>query len=102
MSISLVLQGKINVVVGFVFKKYNRDIANELSKSSTFFTDFLGVCGALTISGKFNAPYASRDIEAMGLDVTLSQVSRKRITVLPREFYEALVKAVACPPDQKG
>jgi hypothetical protein len=101
-SICLVLQGKINVVVGFAYKKYNRDIANELSKSSTFFTDFLGVCGAVTISGKFNAPYSSREREAVGLDITLSQTAKRRITVLPKEFYEALLKAVSCPPDQKG
>jgi hypothetical protein len=98
------VQGKINVVVGFVYKKYNRDLALELSKTSTskFFGDFLGICGAVNYTGMFNAPYSTRDMEAVGLDAQLSQTSRKRMKVLPREFYEALIQAVACPPDQKG
>jgi hypothetical protein len=96
------LQEKVNVVVGFVYKKYNREIGTALARDSTFFNDFLGVCGAVTYAGTANAPYSSREMEAIGLDVTPSNPTKKKVKVLPKEFYEALVEAVASPPEHKG
>jgi hypothetical protein len=94
------MQGKINVVVGFVYKKYSKDIGAELARTSTFFDDFLGVCGLVTYAGNSNAPYFSRGRDE--LPGTPSQPTKKKIKVLPRDFYESLVEAVACPPHHKG
>jgi hypothetical protein len=92
------MQGKINVVVGFVYKKYSRETGSELSRTTTFFDDFLGVCGPVTFSGNSNAPYFSRDRN----EGTPLKSLKKKAKVLPRDFYEALVEAVACPPHHKG
>jgi hypothetical protein len=96
------MQGKINVVVGFVYKKFNKEIGGELARTTTFFNDFLGICGSLTYGGTFSAPYSSRGREVLSMEGTPSQSGKKKTKVLPREFYEALVEAVACPPQHKG
>jgi hypothetical protein len=96
------VQGKINVVVGFVYPKYNKESAAALCRDSAFFNDFLGICGNVTDSRLQNAPYASKEAQALGLDATHSQPLKRKAKVLPIQFYEALVEAVACPPQQKG
>jgi hypothetical protein len=98
----LYVQGKINVVVGFVYKKYNKEIGGELARTSTFFNDFLGICGSLTYGGTFSAPYSSREKDVLGVEGTPTQSGKKKTRVLPREFYESLLDAVACPPQHKG
>jgi hypothetical protein len=87
-------------VVGFVYLKYNKEIGNELSKKSTFFTDFLGVCGSLTYAGALNSPYLPKQKDASPSE-TISHI-RRRIKVLPREFYGSLIDAVASPPHHRG
>jgi hypothetical protein len=98
------VQGKINVVVGFVYPKYNKETAATLSRDSPFFSDFLGVCGNVTVTGQSNAPYASKEREAVGLDAgtPTQSLTRRKLKVLPKEFYKALVEAVASPPHHKG
>jgi hypothetical protein len=90
------VQGKINVIVGCMYKKYNRETGGQLAKQSPFFDDFLGAFEAGTNSGSSNAPYFSKEREAVRLDA-----QKKKRKILPKGFYEALLKAVASPPDHQ-
>jgi hypothetical protein len=80
--------------------KYNKEIGNELSKKSSFFTDFLGVCGSVTYAGALNSPYSRRERNTSPAERDPN--FRRKTKVLPREFYEALIDAVASPPHYKG
>jgi hypothetical protein len=96
------VQGKINVVVGCVYPKFNKETVAASFRDSPFFSDFLGLCGNVSYSGNSNAPYASKERQALGLDAAESTLARKRTKVLPIQFYKALVEAIACPPHLKG
>jgi hypothetical protein len=96
------VQGKINVVVGCVYPKFHKESMAATVRDHPFFSDFLGLCGSISYTGNSNVPYASKEMQALRLDMESTNIARRKTKVLPIEFYKALIEAVACPPQHKG